>query len=233
LDRLPDGRLRFKADAFGFGGNAGVLVEPSAQTRVGLTYRSPVDFSYKDHLKLTNVGPGLSRLLDKEVQIGQTAPQTVMLSGYHALTDRAAIMGNFGWQNWEQFGNVDVTLSSDTASKSGTADAHFHDTWHGAIGGQYRLAPPWLLSAGFAYDSSPVSKFHRTPSMPLDDAFRFGVGVQYDWSEEITVGTAYEFLAAGSAEIAHLNRGPLAGTLQGDYSANFIHFVALNVIWKF
>jgi hypothetical protein len=36
-------------------------------------------------------------------------------------------------------------------------------------------------------------------------------------------GTAYEFLAAGSAEIAHLNRGPLAGTLQGDYSSNFIH----------
>jgi long-chain fatty acid transport protein len=210
LDQLPDGRLKFKADDFGFGGNAGVLVEPSAQTRFGLTYRSPVDFSYKDHLKQTNVGPGLSRLLDREVQIDQTAPHTVMLSGYHALTDRWAVMGNFGWQNWEQFGNVDVTVSSDTTSRSGTADAHFHDTWHGAIGTQYRIGAPWLLSMGFAYDSSPVSRFHRTPSMPLDEAFRFGTGLQYDWSEEITVGAAYEFLQAGDAEISHLERGPLA-----------------------
>ena len=196
-------------------------------------FAEPVDFSYKDKPKLTNVGPGLSRLLDKEVQIGQTAPPTVMLSGYHALTDRWAVMGNFGWQNWEQFGNVDVTVSSDTASQSGTADAHFHDTWHGAIGTQHRIGAPWLLSAGFAYDSSPVSRFPRTPSMPWDETFRFGTGLQYDWSEEITVGAAYEFLQAGNAEIAHLERGPLAGALQGDYSSNFIHFVALNVIWKF
>lgn len=47
------------------------------------------------------------------------------------------------------------------------------------------------------------------------------------------LGTAYEFLDAGSAEIANLSRGPLASTLQGDYSTNHIHFVALNVTWKF
>lgn len=233
LDRLPDGRLKFKDDDFGFGGNAGVLVEPSAQTRFGLTYRSPVDFSYKDTPKLTNAGPGLSRLLDKKIQMDQTAPQTVMLSGYHALSDRWAVMGNFGWQNWEQFGNVDVTVSSDTTSKSGTADAHFHDTWHGAIGTQYRIGAPWLLSMGFAYDSSPVSRFHRTPSMPLDETFRFGTGLQYDWSESTTVGLAYEFLQAGDGEIAHLERGPLAGALQGEYSSNLVHFVAFNMIRKF
>jgi long-chain fatty acid transport protein len=53
LDQLPDGRLKFKDDDFGFGGNVGLLLEPSPRTRVGLTYRSPVDFSYKDTLKLT------------------------------------------------------------------------------------------------------------------------------------------------------------------------------------
>jgi long-chain fatty acid transport protein len=233
LDRLPDGRLKFKDDDIGFGGNVGILAELSDQTRFGLTYRSPVDFTYKDRLKLTNTGPLLSRLLDKKVALDQTAPQTVMVSGYHAITDRWAIMGNVGWQNWEQFGNVDVTVSSDTQAKSLTADSHFHDTWHAAIGSQYRIGTPWLLSLGFAYDSSPVSRFHRTPSMPLDETFRFATGLQYDWSQEVTVGVAYEFLQAGDAKIAHLERGPLAGALEGDYSSNLIHFVALNVTLKF
>ena len=64
LDQLPDGRLKFKADDWGFGGNAGILLEPSPQTRLGLTYRSPVDFTFKDRIRFTNLGPGLRRALD-------------------------------------------------------------------------------------------------------------------------------------------------------------------------
>jgi long-chain fatty acid transport protein len=47
----------------------------------------------------------------------------------------------------------------------------------------------------------------------------------------LTVGGAYEFLDLGRAEIKNLQHP--AGTLDGDYSSNHVHFVALNVIWKF
>ena len=42
--------------------------------------------------------------------------------------------------------------------------------------------------------------------------------------------------AAGRAALAQDAStvvGNPAGTLQGDYSSNYVHFVALNVIWKF
>src|SRR5215510_153736 len=173
--------------------------------------------------------PGLRRALARLGVVGgtttlaQTNPQTVMASWYYALTKRSALMGNFGWQNWQRFGEVDVTISSET-NRQVTSDAGFHDTWHGALGAQHRFFRSWLLSAGLAYDSSPVSKFHRTPSLPFDEAWRFGVGLQYDWSRTLTVGVAYEFLNAGEAEIANLRRGPLTGTLQGKYPTNDIHF---------
>jgi long-chain fatty acid transport protein len=234
---LPDGRLKFKADDWGFGGNAGVLLEPNAQMRFGLTYRSPIDMSYTDRIRFTNLGPGLRRVLERggvvggETTLDQTNPQTVMASWYYAVTKKAALMGNFGWQNWEQYSDLGISVSSDTTERNIQANQHFHDTWHQAIGAQYRIAPPWLLSAGFAHDSAPVSKFHRTPTAPFDENFRFGVGLQYDWSERMTVGAAYEFLDLGNAEITNLQRP--AGTLQGEYSTNYVHFVALNVIWKF
>jgi hypothetical protein len=48
------------------------------------------------------------------------------------------------------------------------------------------------------------------------------------WSDDITVGAAYEFLDLGDAEIANLQRP--AGTLQGDYSKNKVYLAALNVV---
>jgi len=68
--------------------------------------------------------------------------------------------------------------------------------------------------------------------MPLDQNVRYGVGLQYDWSKNVTIGAAYEYLSLGDAETANLRR-PLAGTLQGDYSTNQVHFIALNLVWKF
>jgi len=78
---------------------------------------------------------------------------------------------------------------------------------------------------------TPVSKFHRTPTAAFDENFRYGVGLQYDWSDRVTVGAAYEFLDLGEAEITNLSRP--VGTLDGGYSSNHVHFVALNVIMKF
>ncbi len=65
---------------------------------------------------------------------------------------------------------------------------------------------------------------------PIDRQLRYAAGVQYDWNANVTLGLAYTLVDAGDADI-NQTRGPLSGTLQGDYSTNQIHFV--NVIWKF
>src|SRR5262249_58698243 len=45
-ERLPDGRMKFKADDWGFGGNAGVLLGPTSRLRFGVAYRSQIVISY-------------------------------------------------------------------------------------------------------------------------------------------------------------------------------------------
>lgn len=236
-EQLPDGRMKFKADDWGFGGNAGVLLEPHPRLRLGVAYRSQIDMSFSDNIRFTNIGPGLRRVLEQrgvvggETTLDQTNPQTVMTSWYYALTDNSAVMGNFGWQNWEQYSDLGIDIDKGMTGRNIQVDQHLHDTWHQAIGAQTRFARQWVLSAGFAHDSAPVSKFHRTPTMPFDETFRYGVGLQYDVNKRMTVGAAYEFLDLGEAEIANLQRP--AGALEGDYSSNHVHFIALNMIWKF
>jgi long-chain fatty acid transport protein len=69
-----------------------------------------------------------------------------------------------------------VSIESDNPT-SLTADAKLKDTWHAAIGAQYRLAPAWLLSLGFAYDSFAVGNADRTPALAVDRQLRYAVGI--------------------------------------------------------
>jgi len=234
----PDGQLKYEDDDFGFGGGFGLLIEPKKGTRFGLTYYSPVHVSFNDAPELNGVGPVLGGVLSRLGLIGRnvgmdfTIPQWIMVSGYQQITDKFAIMGNFGWQDWSQFGDVDISLSvNPETTRSFNNNVEFKDTWHAAIGAQYRVCEPWLLSAGFAYDSSPSTESNRSPDMPFDRNFRYAAGVQYDWSKNLTLGLAYEFIDLGSAGIN--KEGFLRGNLVGDYSTNNVNVVNLNLIYRF
>ena len=234
---LPDGKIKFKEDDTTFGFNMGFLVTPWSNTRLGLTYRSELDLEFEDVVSLNNIGPVLQALLnfsgaaDKKVDIDMTIPQAVMFSGHQQLTDRWAIMGNIGWQEWSEFGKQDLTLRSSD-SRTFTQDLNYDDTWHFALGSQYRFADDWLWSVGVAYDTDPSDRDTRTPDLPLDRQIRIGTGLQYDWNQDVTVGAAYQYMDAGDAEIDQ-DGGPLQGPLKGEYDTNAIHFFAVNLIWKF
>jgi long-chain fatty acid transport protein len=232
LDGLPDGRLEFEDDEFGVGGMAGLMLEPVEGTRLGVTYISPVDLDFEDRPAAGNLGPGLQALGvgERRIKLGVTVPQQVMVSTYHELSDRWAVMGNVVWQDWSAFGKPDVSVSGTGVSNE-TADLDYDDTWGLALGVQYAFADGWRWSVGGGYDSSPMSKGERSPNLPLDRQFRLGTGLQYSFNDKITIGAAYQYMNGGDADI-DVERGPLAGRLQGDYSSYDFHFVALNLSWQ-
>jgi long-chain fatty acid transport protein len=232
-----DGRLKFEDDEFGFGGMAGLMLEPKEGTRVGVTYISPVKLDFEDRPSTKNLGPVFQLLKDnrqlftRRLDLDLTVPQAVMLSGYHELTARWAVMGNLVWQDWSQFGKPDISVA-DTNVSNETVNLNYDDTWGFALGAQYAFADGWLWSFGGGYDSSPQSKSERSPTLPMDEQFRIGTGVQYSFNDNITVGAAYQYMNGGDNNI-DVRRGPLTGTLEGDYKSFDFHFFALNLIWRF
>lgn len=230
-----DASIALDSTDVGYGGMAGILIEPVEGTRFGVTYQSQVELDFKDRPKTNNLGPLLGDALDisgltgAKVDLGLTIPNQVMVSAYQDVTDTLAIVGNIVWQQWSQFGQPTLEVTS-TTSRDATSDLDYNDTWGLSIGGRYRFDPDWLWSVGFAYDTSPMSKSQRTPAMPLDRQIRVGTGVQYALNERATLGVAYEYLNLGDADLERSR--PLAGTLQGDYSTNEIHFFNATLSWK-
>jgi long-chain fatty acid transport protein len=237
LDTLPDGELKVEDEDWTVQYNLGVLVEPAKGTRFGITWLSEADLDFEDRVEFSGLGPGLQTilasrgLLDAKLDLGMTMPQAVMLSAYHECTDRLALMGNVGWQDWSQFGKVDVTVSSDTTT-SLTTDFDFKDTWHAALGVQYRLSDPWLLTGGVAYDSSMLDEEDISPALPVGETWRFALGTGYDWSKDVTLGAAYALGWGGDLDM-DVERGPLAGRVSGTYENTALHVVSLNLDWRF
>ncbi len=83
LPRTPDGGLALESWDEAFGGNAGVLLTPIKNLRVGLTYQSPIDYKFGFRPHVTNLGPLLSRLRTRiggtKINIPMEVPQQVML----------------------------------------------------------------------------------------------------------------------------------------------------------
>ena len=170
-------------------------------------------------------------LLTGNLDMKITVPQMAMLSAYHELNSKWAIMGSLGWQDWSRFGKVDIGINGENPTTL-TKDNDYKDTWHAALGAQYRYSPAWMFSGGIAYDSSAVDDDKRTVTIPMGEAWRFALGAQYAFNQNLSVGAAYELLWIGDMPV-NQTRGPLAGTVSGEFSNSSISFFALNLSWKF
>jgi long-chain fatty acid transport protein len=142
-----------------------------------------------------------------------------MFSVYHELNDRLALMANFGWQDWSEFGKVEVSVSNTRADF--TTDLPYDDTWHVAFGAQYRVSEPLLLTAGIAYDSAMLDEKDLTPTLPVGETWRFGFGALYDWSKCLTLGAAYGIVWSDDLDM-DVERGPLAGRGTDSYGDRFL-----------
>jgi long-chain fatty acid transport protein len=232
-----DGELELKDEDWGFGGNFGVLVEPAEGTRIGLTYLTETKLDFKDSPELTGVSVGRfadldgHRLESLDLDLGMTVPQSVMLSAFQQVTDRLALLANVGWQDWSEFGKVEVDIEAARAGKSITADLDYEDTWHAALGAQYQVSEPWLLSCGVAYDSALYDDDQRGPVLPLSEQWRFGLGAQYAWSQALTLSGAYEAAWGGKLPM-DVERGEEM-RVSGDYRDVVLHVLNVNLDWKF
>ena len=159
-----------------------------------------------------------------------TVPQHVILSGYHELSDAWAVMGDFGWEDWSDFGKVDVSVSGGANPTSLTTTSSYNDTYHVGVGTQYRLNPEWLLNGGFAYDSSMVSAADRTLALPVGATYKFGMGANWLMNPKVKLGFSYELAYIGDMAISQ-NRSQRAGEVTGAYKDSMMHIFAFTMNW--
>ena len=238
-----DGRLKLDDNEWGWGVNLGLLYEINDGIRLGLTWNSQVDLDFNGPAEFSNLAPGISTvlngrgLLNSNIEVGIKVPQQAMGSIFAQVNDRWAVLGSVGWQQWSKFGQVELGIDRTTNPTSLTTDLDYKDTWHFALGAQYRISEPWLLNFGIAYDSGFQDSSNVSPLLPVNSAWRFGVGAQHQVSETFFWGVATEYMYGGTLDTNLQSTAPVAaggrGNVVGSYDTIGTLFLALYANWKF
>lgn len=177
-----------------YGARLGVMFEPSKSTRVGVVWTSEVEYDFNAVATVRGIRPGRNHSFPVGASVN--APQQLMTSVYQKLSDRWAMTGNLGWQDWSRFSQNSV----ETNAGSATSSLKLQDTWHIALGAQYQYNASTKINAGIAYDSSFYKHQNQAVfALPVGASWRFGTGVQYALSPKSDLGLAVEYLRAESA----------------------------------
>lgn len=222
-DRLLDGGEQSEDDTdIAPNVRLGILFTPREQTRLGLTWASEVDYQFDVDASGTLPFTGTPWMLPVSASVG--APQQAMFSVVQALNDKWSLLGNIGWQDWSSLSEMTITAGRVEISSK----LELQDTWHGAVGTQYQLAPATRLNFGIAYDTSMYEDQNYTAlTMPSGAAWRFGTGVQHQLSEQSSFGVAIEYALSEDAKV------PSPAVLAGNYNNPQMFFVSLNYSYRF
>lgn len=116
----PDGQMSLDTNKWGFGLNLGLLYEPSAGTRFGVTYNSQVRLDFSAPTEFSGLSPLLEALLrsrglrNATLDIPIDIPQGVNAGVSHRLDQRRTLLGGVVWQQWSKFGQVELGVYSTT-----------------------------------------------------------------------------------------------------------------------
>lgn len=200
----------------------GILMDLTDQTRAGITWTSKTDyhFSIDGKARFPNL-PNVEYDLPVAAQV--RAPQQVMLSVVHDVNKYWSVMGDLGWQDWSQFGSPEITING----QAGDRNNRLKDTWHTALGVQFRPEDRWRLNAGIAFDSTPYkTQSDVALTLPTGDEWRFATGAQYQMTPASNIGFAVEYLHMQSSQVN-------SAAFAGEYNKPWLWFASVNYSYQF
>ncbi|MDQ2696810.1 MAG: outer membrane protein transport protein [Pseudomonadota bacterium] len=204
-----DGFAEVSGDDIAYGFNAGLMVQPGDTTRLGVSYRSAIDYTLAGDFTVSGLpGPLAARNGTVPAEAGLTLPETVFLSGWQRITQRWAVAAAARWTRWSRFDALRV-VNAASGSVLALTPQDWNDSWGVTLGVHYAYSPAWTFRAGLAYDQTPIpDAARRTPRIPDGDRRWLAVGASYRPGDNLTVDLGYTHLFIDNNDID--NTIPLA-----------------------
>lgn len=169
-----------EASTTAFGFNAGVLLTPLKELRVGVNYRSGVEVETDDgKATFSNIHPALSTLIPATNTVSASIPLPAEITAglSYDVTDQLTLAFDYNFIFWEDYKSLDLDFKNNTAR---LPDSFNPRNWENAgtfrLGAQYKLNPMFVFRAGSSYDMSSLPKDFFIPDTPLDDILGFTLG---------------------------------------------------------
>ncbi|MEQ8165311.1 MAG: outer membrane protein transport protein [Alphaproteobacteria bacterium] len=233
--QAADGSANVEGNDTSFGYNLGLIVEPVANTRLGLHYRSKISHELEGVASF-NVPAAAAFLTAGGNFQGSTArakatmPETAAISVVHQYSDKISVMADATWTHWSRFETLTVQIDN-AASQEIVQPEDWDNTWRYSAGVEYDSLEQWALRAGVAWDESPVKTGFRTPRIPDADRWWGSVGGSWRWSDLLTIDAGFTHIAVSDAPVNQT--GSTGDVLRGAFKNTTIQILSLQGNVKF
>ncbi|RMS24776.1 Outer membrane protein [Pseudomonas savastanoi] len=233
-----DGKVKIEGDDTAIGFNAGILVQATDTTRLGLTYHSKVDYKLKGKTKIEGSGFGPFGGQKYDASLDISTPESVDFSITQQLDENWTVYAGSTWTRWSRLQDITVNNDGVPALLGGSAgpigtiteEQNWHDTWAHAIGASYKVNKEWTLRTGFSVDQSPTNNVNRSPRIPTGDRKIISFGAGRSPTDDLTIDVAYSYLREDETKIR--DSSATKGLYSADYR-NTAHGLGTSVTYRF
>lgn len=183
-----DGYGRLKGDDWAWGFNAGVLVQPMDAIRIGVHYRSAMDYNIEGNARVrtpATLGGSTSRF---DAETDMDFPDIVTVDVAYQATPQLTLLTGGSWFGWSRFD--ELRIKSDDAPDD-VRDQNFRNSITAGIAAEYALDEAWTVRSGFQFDQTPPRNSTRNTALPDGDRYWLAAGLGYAPTENLRFDIAY------------------------------------------
>ena len=191
-------------DNIALGYTLGMLYTPTADTKLGISYRSPILYTINGEV-------------DQYVQTGGLAPTDACTSALPSVANNChsffamhmqtpgvlnlslAQQLNQQWQLnftteatfWGETENIDFDMPDAYLNKA-TLSEDWHTSVLYALGAAYKFNSQWTFRSGLGYETTPTLDNTRDARFPENDKVLAAIGSSYQWNQRLRLDLSYE-----------------------------------------
>lgn len=199
---------------WGYGYNFGFKYDISKDLKVGLGYRSKIDYKLKGNL---DVG---DNLVVSKFKAKTTTPESMSLGVAYNVNPELQIVADSTWTRWSRLKKLDIIAQN--ALLSNTTQFNWNDSYLNSVGANYALNKNNLLRTGLAYEKEAINNRNREQRVPSSDKYWISAGLNHKLGDGFEVDLAYVHQIYRTAKINMTDYGVngLEGSVTGKYKTS-------------
>jgi long-chain fatty acid transport protein len=226
------------ADDDAWGWNVGAMFKLGTDMRLGVSYRSSIDYTVDGNVTTTNSNTGAVVPLGTfPAKADIKMPDNFLISVVQQFGEKWQLLGDLQYTNWGTIGTIDI-VNKNTNATADRLVLDFNSAWRVALGVNYLSSEKWTFRGGLAWDQSPVDDQNRTVRLPDNDRYWLALGAQFKFGKGGAIDFGYAHLFIQSPDINQSKQtvlpGPLTitNTVNGDYDSS-VDIIGVQLTWTF
>jgi long-chain fatty acid transport protein len=228
-----DGHSKVEADSVEFGWGLSTLYQNSERTRWGLTYQSEINPSRDADNELTGLGPNTEavmrrlNILDADITIESTSPQSMLAGVYHEFTNDAAVTVDLAWLNFSEFRLSEFYYNGQSFAQN---DPSYNDIYALSTSYSWPVSDRWMLGLGGLVTNQMIDDDERSMTLRLDALWSLGLAAEWRWTDSRRVKMSMSYMGMDDAPVSTPSI-PGFGSLEGKFTSRDTLLLQIGMSW--